>query len=55
MVAVATLRADPECVPRSGGGSPFLQTLDMDVLREGRERTWDIQGAVDGSLCEDIH
>jgi len=37
MVAVATLRADPERVPRSRGGSPFLQALDMDVLREGRE------------------
>ena len=55
MVAVATLGADPKCVPRSGGGSPFLQALDMDVLREGEKGTWDMQGAVDGSLREDIH
>ena len=54
MIAVVTLRTDPECVPRGGGGSPFLQALDMDVLKEGRKRTWDIQGAIDGSLRDDL-
>ena len=38
MVVVVALRTDPECVPRSGGGPPFLQTLDMYVLREKGER-----------------
>jgi len=38
MVAVMTLWTDPKCIPRSGGGPPFLQALDVDVLREGGER-----------------
>ena len=50
MIAVVTLRTDPKCIARSGGSSPFLQALYMDVLKEGKERAWDVQGAIDGSL-----
>jgi len=50
MVAVATLRTDPKCIARRGCSSPFLQALDMDVLKEGKERTWDVQDAIDGSV-----
>jgi len=49
MVAIVTLRADPECFSRSGGGSPLLQALDMDVLGEGKEK---MRYEIDGSLRE---
>ena len=49
MVAIVTLKAGPECVPGGGSDSPFLQALDMGVLREGEEKAWIIQGAIDGS------
>lgn len=49
MIAIVTLRADPECFSRSGGGSPLLQALDVDVLGEEREK---VRCDIDYSLRE---
>lgn len=43
MVTVVTLRADPECVRRGGGGSPLLQALDVNVLRETGDRMYSLR------------